>query len=359
MAGAMKIDRVVWRGLKALESRDDLLKDDIAAPPADSVCLRGLNGSGKTTYLETIAKLWGNFRNWSQHGGYGGGRLSPQNLLTYARLAAIHVIELPGPAPSLWLVVGEEDLWESVPHRGSDPAAGVLKTNRKGGRYNLLEHDSALYRFWDINATKLEQVGVRGNATLLPNMVMIGAEDRLIAPLQGRANLFELAPEASFRFLTRYEPVATKAGHLENSMAALLAVAPDRFAEIAKDLNRVLPNIQLLNRADPQKRRPLVKLACGKEVTLEHLSAGERAALIALFTMSRWMTRGGVVLIDEPELHQHLSLIRSNLSVIEQFVVERMEGQLIVASHAPEVWDHFRVRRPILDLDLPSGAVAV
>jgi len=351
----MKIDRVVWRGLKALESRDDHFAEETGVAPATSLCLRGLNGSGKTTYLETLAALWRGFRRWSQHGGYTQGvRLSPQNLLAYARLAAVHLVELPGPAPSLWLVLGREEEWESVPNRGSDMVAGVLATARPGVRRNLLKRESELYRFWDINATKLEQVG-SGSGVPLPNMVMIGAEDRFIEPLQGKDDLFELAPETGFRFLARYEASEDKAGHIENSMSALLAVAPERFAEIAKDLNRVLPNLELLNRADPKKRRPLVKLANGKEVTLEHLSAGERAALIALFTVSRWMTRGGVVMIDEPELHQHVSLIRSNLAVLENYVVDRMGGQLIVASHAPEVWDHFRIRRPIIDLDLPSG----
>ncbi len=83
-------------------------------------------------------------------------------------------------------------------------------------------------------------------------------------------------------------------------------------------------------------------------------SAGERAALISLFTVARWMAPGGVVLIDEPELHQHLSMMRANLAVLEQFVTVERKGQLIVASHAPEVWDHFRWPRLILDLDEPS-----
>jgi hypothetical protein len=114
----------------------------------------------------------------------------------------------------------------------------------------------------------------------------------------------------------------------------------------------------LLNRAGAKTRRPLVELKSGAEVTFEHLSAGERAALIALFTVARWMTPGGVVLIDEPELHQHVSLMRSNLAVLEHFVIEKMNGQLIVASHAPEVWDHFRTtKKRIIDLDLLPGDV--
>lgn len=59
-------------------------------------------------------------------------------------------------------------------------------------------------------------------------------------------------------------------------------------------------------------------------------------------------------MIDEPELHQHISMMRTNLAVLERYVMQRMKGQLIVASHAPEVWDHFRVNRRMVDLDAAS-----
>jgi predicted ATPase len=351
----MKVDRVLFRGLKALQQRDDRFTNATGDGPASSACLRGLNGSGKTTYLEAIASLWKLFRRWSQRGTHvKPGTHDPINL---SDLVAIRVVDVPGPNSSMWLVYGEQEVWESIPDRSDDAVIGVLSTGKRGNHRNLLEREHPIYRFWDDNATKLEQVGERGSGIQIPNMVMIGAEDRFIQPLRDE-DLFELAPEAHFRFLARYQASDKKSGHIENSMAALLAVAPDKFAEIAKKLNQVLPRLQLLNRADLKTRRPLVKLVTsGAEVTLEHLSAGERAALIALFMVVRWMARGGVVLIDEPELHQHLSLMRANLGLLENYVVNEMGGQLIVASHAPEVWDHFRVRRPMIDLDYPSDEV--
>lgn len=348
----MQIDRVVFRGLKALVNRDDRFVDEPDAPPAKSVCIRGLNGSGKTTYLAAIAAMWSKFREWSQRGVHV--KTQPESLLNEADLIALRLVGLPGPEPTMWLVWGYGDLWDAVPDRCDDCVAGVLWTRERGRPRNLLTREHPLYRFWDENATKLEQVGAQEGVIELPNISFIGAEERIVSPLRG-FDLFELATEPMFQFLAEYKPSAKKQGHLENSMSALLAVDPDRFGVIAADLHHVLPRIELLNRAHPKTRRPLVRLANGREVTLEHLSAGERAALITLFTIARWMTRGGVVLIDEPELHQHLSLMRSNLAVLESYVVDRMEGQLVVASHAPEVWDHFRVRRPIIDLDIPSG----
>ena len=344
----MKIRRVVIRGLKALAARDDTFGLEPGNTLASSVCLRGLNGSGKTTYLEAISSMWGMFRRWTQGRLVRVERVASDSVA----LVAVQLTELPGPEASLWLVYGHEDVWETVPDRGDVAVAGMLASG--GKRKQNRDREDPLYRFWDEQATKLEQPMGRNGIEPLPNMVFIGAENRHIQHLPQQDDLFELSPEPAFKFLARYTPTEKRSGHIENSMAALLAVDPERFNEIADELQRVLPGLRLLNRAHPRTRRPLVQLKSGAEVTLENLSAGERAAIIALFSVARWMTVGGVVLIDEPELHQHISLMRSNLAVLEQYVVHQMKGQLIVASHAPEVWDHFRVNRLLVGLDLPT-----
>jgi predicted ATPase len=59
----------------------------------------------------------------------------------------------------------------------------------------------------------------------------------------------------------------------------------------------------------------------------------------------RWLSPGGIVLLDEPELHQHLSLMRGSLAVLHSLIAKEFNGQLLVASHAPEVWDHFKRER--------------
>jgi len=349
----MKIARVVFRGLKALEQRDDAFTFDPSGLPAQSLCLRGVNGSGKTTYLEAVASLWQLFRRWSQRRKHV--TLSKNDLLSRADLVAVRLVDLPGPAPDLWLVYGRHEAWESVPDRGESAVVGVLGTGNRGNMKNLhlRGQGQELLSFWNDRATRLEQPASRSGVESLPNMVLIGAEDRLIQPLRGD-DLFELAPESSFRFLARYRASDKKTDHIENSLSALLAVDPDRFRAVASRIGQVLPHLSLLDRADAETRRPLVRLAKGAEVTLDQLSAGERAAVIALFTVARWLTSGGVVLIDEPELHQHISLMRTNLAVLERYI-ESLEGQLVVASHAPEVWDHYRSRGALIDLDEPRG----
>lgn len=64
----------------------------------------------------------------------------------------------------------------------------------------------------------------------------------------------------------------------------------------------------------------------------------------------RWLGPGGIVLLDEPELHLHISLMRGTLSVIDAMISEEFNGQLMVASHAPEVWSYFRQSESLVDL---------
>ncbi len=101
-------------------------------------------------------------------------------------------------------------------------------------------------------------------------------------------------------------------------------------------------------------QRPRFRLSTGEVLTSDRLSAGERSILINLCMILRWLGPGGIVLIDEPELHQHISLMRSSLSVIDQLIEEEFRGQLLVASHAPEVWDYFRRSNAIVDLETQS-----
>src|SRR5580700_2845782 len=100
----MRIERVVVRGLRALRARDDRLVGP-GRRVHDAVCLRGLNGSGKSTYLEMLAELWLSFRNSAVKGGYAGPTRNTA-MLGEASLAAALFVDLPGPKPRMWIAHG-------------------------------------------------------------------------------------------------------------------------------------------------------------------------------------------------------------------------------------------------------------
>lgn len=345
----MRISRFVARDLRALKARDDSFIG--WGGNVDRVlCLRGQNGAGKTTYLDAIEALWSLLRVWSQHRKY---RPLPEgHLLARAGLCALLLRDHP-VVGSVWLVHGDTAQWEKV-ELGPDrdiPVIGVLRTGKSGKPRLRVDPGNAMLEALALSITAQERPFMQNPPPPpLPNMVSLGAEERFIRPLRGKdEDLTELEVERAFYWSYRYQATERKRGHIENQMAELLAVNPDGFAVVSQRIRQVLPGVELLNRAEPRSRRPLVRLPSGDEVTLDLLSAGERAALISLFAIQRWLHRGGIVLLDEAELHQHVVLVQLNLSILEDLVVKQWEGQLLVASHSPEVWGHFRSKQ-IIDL---------
>ncbi|MGU0056096.1 AAA family ATPase [Enterobacter hormaechei] len=67
---------------------------------------------------------------------------------------------------------------------------------------------------------------------------------------------------------------------------------------------------------------------------------------------------GGIVLIDEPDLHLHPSVIAPLLAAIENIVTNK-KGQLILTSHSTEVWQRYEKFGSRIDLLLLKESVNV
>ena len=63
----------------------------------------------------------------------------------------------------------------------------------------------------------------------------------------------------------------------------------------------------------------------------------------------------GVVLLDEPDLHIHISMVAQLLQTLE-FVARARNGQLIAASHSELVWDYFARDEERIDLSPWRGS---
>jgi hypothetical protein len=330
----MKIERVVIRGLRALEDRDDSLVGPNG--PHLSVCLRGSNGSGKTTWLEALAELWQWFRRCTKRRAWVKPDRYPEHALLHeARLVAARLSGLPGPRSDLWLAWGAASEVEGLVIGEEDPPLRVVD--------GVPVWDPELLRWWDAHASRAE-AGV-GH---VPNVVFIGAEDKVVRSLKAN-ELFDATGMPAALALYRYQSQSKGPAHLEALISALKLVREDRFDLLSRWIRELLPGLELSG-FDEQTRRPLFLLSrSGRVLTLDRLSAGERSVIINLVVLTRWLSPGGVVLLDEPELHQHISLMQGSMAVTEE-LVRQLGGQLLVASHAPEVWDHFRPRGALIDL---------
>jgi len=333
-ASFVKIERIIIRKLRALRERDDLLVGP-SGHVFSAACLRGLNGSGKTSYLEAIAELWQWFRRCTKQRAYA----KPESkLLPDAELVAVLFVDLPGPKPRMWLAFGGADAVSTLPPGLENPYT------IKGSR---VLWDQAVLDFW---GTTFEQAETGYSQDKRPpNMVFIEAENKWVPPVR-KGDLLSRHPTPAFVVVARYLPLARGQSHLEGLLRTLFLARRERWDILAKCLAQLRRGFAQLDGFEDDQR-PRFLLPSGTRITVDKLSAGERSLLINLCMLLRWLSEGGIVLLDEPELHQHLSLMRGSLAVLHALIEDEFHGQLLVASHAPEVWDHFRSSRAFVDLE--------
>jgi hypothetical protein len=336
----MFIRRVKLRGLRALRVREDVLAS-AGAPPPGALCVRGPNGAGKSTYLAVVAELWQWFRRCARRRAW----VSPtarEGLLAEAALVAVELGGLPGPWPTLWLAWGRHSALADFLAEVPEAPIGL-----SGGRPTF---DPAVLSWWDEAWSRAEA----GRPTVsLPNVVLIGAEDKAVLPVR-QADLDAVSDVAPYQAVVRYDGAARGSAHLESAMGTLRLTDPERFLRLEAWIPRLKPGLSL--RGFTEGRRPRFFLAAeGVDILVDHLSAGERSTVINLVTVLRGGARGALVLVDEPELHLHLSLLRGNVAALAALAASE-QGQLVVASHAPEVWRHFEADQAFVEL--PPRAVS-
>jgi hypothetical protein len=174
-----------------------------------------------------------------------------------------------------------------------------------------------------------------------PNMIFLDAEERRwVPPRRGVGEIRQEDPQQ--RWLPGYRVSDQWDGQLEASLLAMKSAALHRFHDLIRDMNAFLSGKEILTEVKLGDNRLRVKLKNGSGTThgMDELSAGEHQVLIQLYVISRWMETGGVVLIDEPGLYLHPSLVSGFLACLEKMVADR-SGQLIITSHMPEVWSRY------------------
>jgi predicted ATPase len=70
---------------------------------------------------------------------------------------------------------------------------------------------------------------------------------------------------------------------------------------------------------------------------IDYMSSGEKGLLCTFFLMRRTTAAGGIVLLDEPELHLNPKVCERILPFLIDEVVEKVPVQAIVCTHSPEI----------------------
>lgn len=314
-----------------------------------NVLITGPNGCGKSTLLRIVSLLWRAFGHW-----LGTGKELPVHDKSYTWFwgrsidcAVILEAFSQQPKNQIGLFFGSEQfltlLNEKYPNvcwigetvtqtEGDTPETTVFTSS---GTLFLPEES-----WWRTLSNQYQRLVLKGPAPMfdMPNLVYLDAEARRwVRPTN---NIGELSPDnLSQAWLATYEATDNWQGQLESSLFNMKATMPDEYPEIITTLNLYLTGKRIEVEIHPGQRQRVL-LDSGQTHSLDVLSSGEHQVLIMLFTIQRWLQPGGVVLIDEPDLHLHPSLISPLLASIEHIVAKK-KGQLIITSHATDIWQRY------------------
>jgi ABC-type thiamine transport system ATPase subunit len=342
----MRISAIHTRGVGPLGTQDLAFRSDWSGEIAPTILFSGPNGCGKSTLLRGVAMLWSAFGQWLQTGkaaAWARTRLRPAGMRGWEGMAVVLEQAPFGPAP-LVLFVGNEAFAGELQARY--PSAGLIGeqrpsiAGRPGGRHRLRVEPGGEWFAWADAQRRLVDWSQAGP----PNVVHMDAEARRwVAPTRGEGQI--VADDPVRRWRPTYEATEDWAGQLEQSMLGLKAAAPARFDALLAHMNAFLVGKRITGGIIPGANRLPVQVGGGSGPghLLDDLSSGEHQVLIQLYMVGRWLEPGGIVLIDEPDLHLHPSLIPGFLSKLEQMVAER-DGQLLLTSHLPQVWDRYEAR---------------
>jgi len=338
----MKIKSIVTQGVGSLPDGEISLNNDWTGSVETKVLFTGPNGCGKSTLLRGVAMLWDALGYWlDQRKSLPQKHESREWLQRWEGFAVVLNSLEPFYTEPVVVLFGTQE-WSKETLLGYDNMARIGETFTRG---NIGKPKRELHlpkeNWLDAWSTARKKQILTYDAIDAPNLVYLDAEERRwVSP---KRNLSEPQPDLlSQRWLTRYIVTDDWKGQLEASLITLKTSQLHLYHEVIRSLNQFLSGKEIDPDIRPGEGRLRVKLQNQRGLyhSLDDLSAGEHQVLILIYLITRWMQKGGVVLIDEPDLYLHPSLIDPFLSALEQLVA-RKDGQLLITSHAVDVWQRY------------------
>ncbi|MFT4928221.1 MAG: energy-coupling factor transporter ATP-binding protein EcfA2 [Phenylobacterium sp.] len=351
----MKITAIHTKGVGPVNDGTISLVNAWTEEVEDKVLFTGPNGCGKSTVLRAVAMLWEATGYWLDR-----RKVLPEDhparvwLMRWQGIAVVFDGIQPFTDQPTGLFFGSEQwlkqlekeqpnvCWfgEKTLEIKEEPFFLKITTTVLERRLHLPEGEPS--QLW------LEKWSEHRKRMILthdkvdgPNIIYFDAEERRwVVPV---VNVSEPQPDVlSQRWLTQYIATQQWQGQIESSLITLKTTQLHRFHRVIKHLNEFLFDKVIETDIKPGEDRLRVKLKGKRGVyhSIDELSAGERQVLILIYLISRWMQPGGIVLIDEPDMFLHPSLVEPLLATLE-LIVQDNGGQLIITSHAVDVWESY------------------
>jgi len=338
----MKIQVIYLNNVGPIDNQKLDFYDDWSDNIFSRVLFSGPNGSGKSLVFRAIAELWQATGYWLENREkLPHNNTSNRKWLEQWGGIAIILTELPFVSNPVGLVFGESAWLKQIEteHANLQWIGEVVKNNKS----ILLLPQAEWFNQWSEARNKLIVSFEPANT---PNMIYLDAEE--CRWVSAKRRIGKILPEDSrSRWLVKYQATEDWQGQLESSLVNLKAVELHKYHRLIRELNHCLYGKEInheIKRIEGKNRLQVnIHKKRGQSHLLDVLSAGERQVLIKLYLVIRWLEPGGLVMIDEPDLYLHPSVVYSFLARLESQVEEK-KGQLLIASHSPDVWNRYEAR---------------
>jgi energy-coupling factor transporter ATP-binding protein EcfA2 len=318
--------------------------DDWGNQTASRILFSGPNGCGKSSVLRAVAVLWSALSHWL-HARKPLPRASADREWLQRWGGVAMVLEgVPFTPEPVLIYFGQREWAEGLAN--TFPASNILgewveRNGTRGAPARTLVLPGEGKQWVDEWTKALLVMVASAEPSKSPNMIFLDAEERRWVTPRRRVGEMR-SDNLQNRWLSRYLVSDDWDGQLEASLLTMKSAALQRFHSLIRDMNTFLSGKEILADIKLGENRLRVKLKDGSGNThgLDELSAGEHQVLILLYQINRWLEKGGVALIDEPDLYMHPSLVAGLLSQLEKMVEDR-GGQLLITSHVPEVWQRY------------------
>jgi hypothetical protein len=244
--------------------------------------------------------------------------------------------DFPHRGSSLWIAVGTLNGVEELRKAHSETPLACLRRIGKDYRIELPPGD------W-----KTRKVRSLEGVELLPNIVYFPSDGRSLhhLPRGGvkRLDLFE--PNWLATYNTDYD--------LDSLLFTVRAKNPDRHAEAMRLFNQLLAPVGKKVSAEEGRQGRLHIERFEEPLLPPHpwtaLSSGERQMLLLVVYTVCLLRQDGILLIDEPDLHIHIGMVKQLLDILSS-VAEKRQCQMIVAGHSQQLWDWITLKAERLSL---------
>ena len=301
----MKIEKVHIKNIKGIKDLELSFKKDNEI--LDVIVLAGVNGSGKTTILESIKDFFDN-RNVN----YNEPEKSNINLnIFFEEFEKNNIKE------------AEKNCKDRREHKLKDFFEGLRYyeySRKKNGEY----YDDLIAKKFDVP----------------PKIIYVPAE-----------NKFEEIQTYSTTLLREYKFINIINSNVIRDIPSYIATRRNYLATIEEDLtmkeitNKVVNEInsifdileldvKLKGFSKDEKTMPIFENSAGEEFDINDLSSGEKQLFLRTLSIKMLEPKNSIILIDEPELSLHP---KWQQRIIEVYKKIGENNQIIIATHSPHI----------------------